>query len=310
VRIAVCVVTFRRPVGLARLLGALASLRLPEAPTELRVFVVDNDAAESAREVVEALSCGLPFPVTYHVEKRRGISQARNAALAAASGWSGRSGLVVFLDDDEVPEPGWLAELVSTQQIHAADAVTGPCLSRFEEPPSAWIEAGGFFERPRWPTGTPRHVAFTGNVLVRTEALLDMDEWFDERLAQCGGEDSEFFQRFARAGRRIVWCDTAVVHDAVPASCARLGWILARAFRSGITEAYVARKRSSGMATRLGLLAHGSYCIALGLVQLAAAALRGRAAAAGALRLASFGAGRLAGLMGLQYREYQRIHGC
>ncbi len=303
---ALCVLTYRRPAGLARLLGALRDLRLPDAALEIRLVVVDNDPEASARAVCDALGSRLPFSISYLVEKRRGIPQARNAALGAAMA---TADFVAFLDDDEVPEPDWLAELLRVQRVYDADAVTGPCLSRFDAPPPRWIEEGRFFERPRWPTGRPLHFAYTGNVLVRTRSLAAMEALFDERMGLTGGEDGEFFQRFARAGHRIVWCDTAVVHDSVPESCANLRWILARAYRAGAAEAYIERKLLPGPTTALRVLVHGAYCIAKGSLLLLAAVPRGRAAAAAALRLASFGAGRVGGLVGLRYPEYRRTHG-
>jgi GT2 family glycosyltransferase len=305
-RVALCVITYHRPAGLARLLGALQDLRLPGAAPEIQLVVVDNDPEASARGVCDELGARLPFPVSYRVEKRRGIPQARNAALGAAMG---TADFVAFLDDDEIPDPDWLAELLRVQRLYDADAVAGPSLSLFDAPPPRWIEEGGFFERPRWPTGRPLHAAFTGNVLVRTRSLAAMEALFDERLALTGSEDSEFFQRFARAGHRIVWCDTAVVHDSVPEACVNLGWILTRAYRSGAAEAYIERKLVPGPTTAVRVLTHGAYCIAKGSLLLAVAAPRGRAAAAVALRLASFGAGRVGGLVGLLYPEYRRTHG-
>lgn len=303
---AICILTYRRRAGLARLLAALAELRLGAEAPALRVVVVDNDAEASARPVVSGLRGRVDLAIAYQVEKRRGIPQARNAALAAAMGWAD---FVAFVDDDEVPDPDWLAELLRIQREFAADAVTGPCLSRFDTPPPAWIAASGVFERPRWPTGTLRNVAFTGNVLVRTAALAAMPELFDERMALTGGEDSEFFQRFRRAGHRIVWCDTAVVHDAVPPACATLRWILARAYRTGAIESYIARKHTPTPASSVRLVVHGAYCLGRAALLLAASALRGRAAAAVALRLGGYGAGRIGGVLGWQYAEYRQVHG-
>jgi succinoglycan biosynthesis protein ExoM len=304
--VTVCVLTYRRRAGLARLLGALGELRFSRGAPDLRVIVVDNDAEGSARALVADLAERSAFPLSYCIEKRRGIPQARNAALAVAMGGAE---FVAFLDDDEVPDPAWLCELLRTQQRFDADAVTGPCLSRFEAPPPAWVAASGLFDRPRGPTGSLRNVAFTGNVLIRTGALARMEELFDERMALTGGEDSEFFQRFARAGHRIVWCDEALVYDTVPPTCVTLRWILARAYRAGAIESYILRKHRPGPASALPLAAHGAYCLAKAGVLLLLASLRGRAAAAVALRLAGYGAGRLGGLLGLQYAEYRRVHG-
>ena len=79
--VAICVATYARHKGLRRLLSSLASLEPAEAG--LRVVVVDNDAAGSARAVVDGLE-GFPWAIEYAVEPRRGISAARNAAVRRA----------------------------------------------------------------------------------------------------------------------------------------------------------------------------------------------------------------------------------
>jgi len=305
-RVAVCVITYRRPAGLARLFGALEALRFAEPAPDIRIFVIDNDPMESARDVVRELSGRMETPVVYRTEKRPGIPQARNAALGAAMGWADR---IAFVDDDDIPEADWLGELIRVQTETGADAVTGPCPPEFEEPPPAWVVAGRLFETSRCPTGTRRHVAFTGNVLIRKAALAAMGELFDECLAETGGSDSEFFQRFVWSGNSIVWCDTAVVHVQVPASRVRLRWILARAYRTGTTEAYVARKRSPAWIPAARLVAYGCYCIAKGVGRTLLVFVQGRSAAAQGLQTASYGAGQIAGSMGLRYAEYRRVDG-
>ncbi len=302
----VCIITFRRPQGLYRLLGALQQQEFPCQAPELRVVVVDNDPEESARSVCVDARSWLTPPLIYRVEKRRGIPQARNTAIAASLD---HSDFLAFIDDDEVPDPGWLAELQRVQRSRDADAVAGPHLPRFCDSPPRWIAEGGFFESPRHTTGARIEYAFTHNVLVRTAALASMDALFDERMALTGGSDAEFFRRFARTGRRIVWADDALVFESVPPTRARLGWLLARAFRVGCSSAWIERRSAAPSASAVWLLANGAWCIAKGLLQLPLAALRGRAAAVHALRLAGYGAGRLWSLAGLSYREYRTTHG-
>jgi glycosyltransferase involved in cell wall biosynthesis len=304
--VALCVLTYLRPAGLTRLFGALAVLELPGPADRLELVVIDNDPEGSAREVCESLRDALPFPVRYRIEKRRGIAQARNAALSVCLG---TADLVAFLDDDEVPERDWLVELMRVQRETGADAVTGPCLPLYAAPPPNWVVVGGFFARPRWQTGRRLEIAYTGNVLVTTRSLAEMDSLFDERLGLIGGEDTDFFQRFSRAGHGIVWCDTAVVHDEVPGECATLRWILARAYRGGAASAYIACKLDPGLARVLRVGFHGVRCLAKAAAMLAASVVAGRARAAQALHLASFGVGRIGGLAGLQHSEYRVIRG-
>jgi glycosyltransferase involved in cell wall biosynthesis len=306
VKVDVCVLTYRRPQSLLRLLGALQELRFPDEPPELRVLVVDNDPEESARKLCEDARSWLSAPLVYIVEKRRGIPQARNAALVASLS---HCHFLAFVDDDEVPEPDWLAELLRVQRAGDADAVAGPVLPRFEPGAARWLTRGGLFEQPRHATGARIDYAYTGNVLVRTAALAQMDAFFDEGLALTGSSDWEFFKRFAASGRRIVWADAAITHEWVPASRLSVRWLLARAFRVGCSTLRVERQRAPRARSVAWLLANSCWCIVKGVLLLAPAALRGRAAAVRALRLVWYGAGRLYGLGGYSYEEYRTIHG-
>ena len=303
--VSVCVATCGRPIGLARLLGALEVLDLPEG-TGLQVVVVDNDPEESARTVCREATARYAYSLRYVVEKSRGIPFARNAALAVALP---ESDFVAFIDDDEVPEPGWLGELLRVQARTGADVVSGPCLPRYLQPPPRWIAEGAFHETPRHPTGTPRPGAFTHNVLVHASVFRVLDRHFDESMALNGGDDREFFGRVSDAGFRIVWADDAVVHESVPASRATLRWLVGRGFRVGTSTAGVELRRGPRHRVVPSLLAHGLYCMVKGAGLALGLPLRGRAFAVEGLRLFSYGLGRIAGSAGYLHQEYRVIHG-
>ena len=302
-RVAVCVATYRRPEGLLRLLHALEAQEAVGGPVEVTVVVVDNDAAGSARAICREAAAWLPLPLRYTVEKRRGIPQARNAALDAA----GDVDFVAFIDDDVTPEPSWLASLLAMQSRSDADVVTGPCLACFVEPPAPWLASGGFFDGLRHDDGARLATAYTHNVLVRGSLVAVGGARFDERFALTGGEDSELFGRLARAGARIVFCEDAVVHEWVPASRARASWILRRAFRTGASGTWIEASRGAG--TRAAIAGHGLRCLAKAGITLLPGVSRGRAQALHALRLGCYGAGRIYGLLGVRFREYRHTHG-
>jgi GT2 family glycosyltransferase len=301
--VSVCVATCRRPNGLANLLGALEVLEIP-AGMALRVVVVDNDPAGSAKAICDEAFERHAYPLHYGVEKRRGIPFARNAALAVALA---DSDFVAFVDDDETPEADWLAELLRVQGDYKSDVVAGPCLPRYLEPPPRWIVEGGFHELPRHPTGAPCHVAFTNNALVCSSVFAGLEQHFDESMGLNGGDDAEFFIRSVAAGFRIAWADKAIVHESIPASRATLRWILQRGFRVGTSSAWVQLKH--GSATPFGLLTHGAYCLLKGTGLALLLPLRGRAVAAEGLRLFAYGLGRIAGSSGYLRMEYRVIHG-
>jgi glycosyltransferase involved in cell wall biosynthesis len=294
-RISLCVTSYRRPDGLQALLGSLQELRFEGAPPELELVVVDNDAAGSAREVCEQARAWLRFPLRYVREPRKGIPFGRNAAVAAAAG----SEWIAFVDDDETPEPDWLAELLRVARETSADVVTGPVLPRFEAEPPRWLLEGGFFAPASRPTGSRLDTAFTNNVLVRTRLLLEAGALFDERLTRGVGEDSELFSRLCAGGARIVWADAARVHERVPRERACARWLARRGFDVGTATTHLARRRRGLFRAGPHALAHGGWCLAKGL----ALALWHRAhpvRRVQGLELAGFGAGRLAGLLGVR----------
>jgi succinoglycan biosynthesis protein ExoM len=302
-RVSVCVATCGRPIGLGNLLGALEALEIP-AGASLQVVVVDNDVGGSAKAICDEVVERHAYSLRYVVEKRRGIPFARNAALAVALP---DSDFVAFIDDDEVPEPDWLAELLRVQSYYKTDVVTGPCLPRYVEPPPSWVVEGAFHERPRHPTGTLRHVAFTHNALVRAAVFESLDRHFDESMALNGGDDEEFFTRVVSAGFQIVWADNAIVHESVPASRLTVRWILQRGFRVGTSSAWVQSSHRS--STLLRLLAHGIFCMIKGTGLALSLPLRGRAVAVEGLRLFSYGLGRIVGSSGYLHQEYRIVHG-
>jgi GT2 family glycosyltransferase len=297
-RIAIGIATCRRQKTLTRLLDSLAAVRTPPH-TAVSIVVVDNDAEGSSRAV--CAGAALPWPLDYRVEPRRGIPFARNALVRACLE---SHDALVFIDDDEVPEPGWLVHLCDARHRFGAQVVTGPAVPRFETPPPQWAIDGGFFDFPRFPTGTIRDVAFTNNVLVDCAIFRASPAWFDERLQFTGGSDTHFFRRLHLAGSKIVWCDEAAVHDFLPADRVTLRWVLQRAYRYGHTHAFV--RADLKQDTRAGLV----LSAVLRLRQVAASLVIGvvtlqRARLIDAARETAYLAGMLANLAGAEYAEYR-----
>jgi glycosyltransferase involved in cell wall biosynthesis len=226
--VSICVCTFQRPDGLRRLLRSLHRLD-PATPTH-EIIVVDNDAEMTAEPIVrQARAEGLP--VQYLVEPVRGIARARNRSLEPASGE-----FVAFIDDDEEADPQWLVRLWGEVMRHGDDGGFGPVLPKFNEHTPRWLIEGGFFERPRFPTGT---ILFawqtrTGNALVRRRPLMALAGPFDERYDLTGGEDTDLFARLIRCDCRFIAVDSAVVYEHLPPSRTTLRWLLQRRFLTGM----------------------------------------------------------------------------
>jgi glycosyltransferase involved in cell wall biosynthesis len=297
-RIAVCVSTFRRQEGLRTLLSSLDALEFDGAPPALQLVVVDNDAEDPVERRLGPVAALTRWPVTYAIEPVRGVVAARNRALAAVPA---DTDFVAFVDDDERVTPRWLAALLATQAATGADVVQGPVTPEYLSPPPDWVEAGAFFHLGPFVEGQPLPFAATNNTLVRKSAIDGLDHPFDMRFNLTGGEDQEFFDRIRAAGGRIVASAAAEVVESIPASRMTLRWLLRRQYRTGTT---IARVEADRGRSRLLRAAKGAGFAALGMLDAASGVVLGSLARRRGVLTAARGVGMLAGLVGLDLREY------
>ncbi|MFD4422844.1 glycosyltransferase family 2 protein [Agromyces sp. NPDC058484] len=299
----IAVLTFRRPRDLADIVPALVE-QAASVDADVEILVVDNDPDAGAVAQVRAFA--REHPVRYVHEPAPGIAAARNRALEE----SDAARLLVFIDDDERPEPGWLGLLLETWRRNRAAAVVGPVISRFDEQPDEWIAAGRFFDRRRMPTGTRVEVAATNNLLLDLDVVRRTGARFDARFGISGGSDSVFTRYLHARGGELVWCDEAVVHDIVPADRMTRDWVLRRAYRIGNAWS---RINLTGVTVggraivRARMLLRGSIRVFAGSVRFVAGFVTRRLVdRARGLRTAARGAGMLTGAVGSVYSEYKR----
>ncbi len=320
----VAIPTYRRPGAVARALRAvLAEAGAcrgdgagPGGPIE--VLVIDNDPDGSAREAVAGAAggaldaaAGPDAAVRYVVEPSPGVSAVRNRALDETADRA----LLVFIDDDEEPEAGWLRGLLSTRRDTGAAAVAGLVVPDYEAEPGPWLRAGGFFDRQSWPTGTRRPVAATNNLLLDLGAVRAAGLRFDEAFGATGGEDALFTRSLVAAGGVIVWCDEARVRDRVPAARLERAWVLRRR-RSHAATAVRVELALAGPGAHPGIrvraLAGGCARVLAGLGRMALGGLgagsgRGLVHRARGARLVARGSGMAAAAVGRgAHREYGR----
>lgn len=301
--VTVCVCTYRRPRQLAQLLDRLAQQRGPASFGE--VVVVDNDAAASARPVVEsARARGLPFEVRYDVQPEKSLAVARNRSVALASGqW------IAFIDDDELPSQDWLRRMVETASDYRATGAMGPVISLVPESAPRWIRRGRFYDRRRFRTGTvvPRNQFRTSNALCAADWLRRIEGPFDPEYGLTGGEDVRMFNLLANLGARFVWCDDAVVEEAIGEDRLSLRWLLMRRFRGGNDFARLTVSGALGPVRpwTVPILAARALAqmIIAGLLSVASLPFGIQHSAAWLFRVVS-NAGKLAALARLHYREY------
>ena len=331
----IAMLTYRRNDYLAQVIPELLAQAddVCDAQTTASVLIVDNDPQAGARAVVEAARAALGGEqpeaaesagaadsdavamsrLVYVHEPEPGIVAGRNRALSQAHG----SDALVFIDDDEIPSPGWLKALVSTWRAQGCAAVTGPTPPTFEGDPSAWVVASGAFDSWEAADGAQVRSADTGNLLLDLAVVEGLGLRFDPRYGLTGGEDSLFTRQLTRAGGVIRFAAGAVVTKRVPAARARRIWVLERSLRSGSSWARVridtaapdggASGRLARLRLRLGYGAKGLAKAGIDGARAGVARIRGDVPAQARYEVSSRGGlGMVMGALGVHVREYGR----
>ena len=247
-RVTVAICTLDRPLGLTMLLEAIDRQNLGTWPDDaVTILVIDNSVSGTVRALCTARAEASRFRLVHVHEARRGLSFARNAALAASRDIGASH--VAFVDDDEVPDPQWLPALHARLIETGATAAVGPVRPVFEVDPPRWAVEGGFFAKLLDARDCYLSDAYTCNVMVEMATVTRNRLAFEPRFNSTGGEDTVFFKALRASGGRIVWAADAMVHEYMPATRVKPTWLMKRWFRTGGTEAELSRH---GNASALG----------------------------------------------------------
>jgi len=239
--VCVCLCVCDRPSLLPDLLAGLEAQTLAG---ELTLFVADNGRAP-AHDILAAHAGRLR--IVYRRVETPGVSAARNAAMqgAVAAGFDA----LAFLDDDEVPAPGWLEGLIARAGETGADIVCGPVEPVFAVTPPRWAAEGGLFAK----TGeTP----CTANVLIRVAWLERSSPWFRPEFGRVGGGDREFLGRLIASGARFAVAPDALAREHIPAARLRLGYMFRIGLRDGMAGYFIEPRSSfAGLSLPTGAFA-------------------------------------------------------
>jgi len=216
--VSIIVPTCERPDDLRR---CLESLSAQTTRHSIEIVVVDNKpSSASAANIVSA------FPLVRLVkESRPGLSYARNAGIAAASGE-----IIVTADDDVVAPADWIEKLIAPFDRAEVRCVTGNVLPLELETESqrqfevygglgkgykprefnrSWFDA----QRdgvPTWDIGATANAAFRASCF-RDPAIGLLDEALGAGTPTGCSEDTYLFYRILKNGGTIVYLPSTYV---------------------------------------------------------------------------------------------------
>lgn len=242
VQYTVALCTHNHIARLKRTLEDLGNLRSPQAPWEL--LIIDNGCTDGTDDLLATTDwqkAGLPARIVR--EDKLGLSNARNRAIQEAHG-----DYILFIDDDETPDPAWLVNYECAIFKKKPDALGGRIEVIFEDgnrPPWLQDELLGFLGKldhgsePRQLTeyGTP---IFGGNFGFR-KGIFEHIGNFDADLGRrgsdnTGGEDTEIYRRMIDMNCDVRWIPDAVIYHRIQATKLKRYYFLNLHYRQGYME--------------------------------------------------------------------------
>ncbi len=235
--ISVLMATYNGASTLPRVLKAYCELQPIAGGWNL--ILVDNASTDSTKEIVQSFQSRLP--ITYLNEPRIGKNFALNTGLERISG-----DLVLFTDDDAVPEKDWLVQMRHIADAQPAFSVFGGAIvPLFEVPPEDWIleyvTCRYAVTDPAWGEGPMLPVSVYGPNMAIRSSVFEAGYRFDVRLGPRGsnyeqGDETEFLERIARTGAKCWHCKSAVVAHIIRKHQMTQQWLLRRAVSIGRAE--------------------------------------------------------------------------
>jgi GT2 family glycosyltransferase len=193
---------------------------------------------------------------------RPGLCAARNRALGVAAG-----SVVIFLDDDAIPRPGWLQAIVQPFEDPAVGAVGGPVSLRFTAPPPPWLTEplrGYLTANDLGPD--PTEIQYTvgmqqfprgANMAVRRAAAIEAGGFramFERRGRRLRSNDElDLCYRLQARGWRLGYAPEAAVDHVVLAERLHPEWFLRRFSAQGTSDALF-QLANRGLRRALGRL--------------------------------------------------------
>jgi glycosyltransferase involved in cell wall biosynthesis len=185
-----------------------------------QIIIADNDSQDETWEVLQKTKETFPICVTIMKGKRPGKSAVINDALRLANG-----AMFAFLDDDVIPDPGWLEAIERFVSKGVYQAGQGQI--QLPSPDGQDPEIQRLIQRFRtipnlnFGTTTEQVHSLNGANFVISRAALETVGLFDERLgpgASGTSEDVELARRLSRANIMIGYMPEAIAYHRIDRS--------------------------------------------------------------------------------------------
>ena len=236
----------------------------------LEIIVVDNSPDQAGAARFGQRYAGLSN-LTYLVEPKPGLSNARNVGTAAA-----RGRIIAFIDDDARACPSWAKELL---HAHAgfdgrAGIVGGPIVPRWTDEKPAWMGKPLLGYLSLVDLGHELRELSAGEWLAGCNISFDRASLiaaggFSMRLGRTGSgstllsnEEMEVSERVRAMGKLTIYAPKAVVEHVIPPERLTQSWFRRRAAWQAVSDLLSEPELAPALAEialrRLSRRSHGS----------------------------------------------------
>lgn len=242
---ALCVAfcTYNRADRLDKL---LAALRAQQCSVPFEILAVNNNSPDNSLEVLTGLQQLPGAPLRIVTETAPGIVPARNRALAETL----EHDILIFIDDDELPQAGFLEAAYHAIAHEGAQCVGGRIEIDFSSHPRpAWLneDISGFLGRLDYGDQafwirSPDTPVWSGNVaydlsLFRDDPTLRFDMRYNRAGRPIGGgEDQAMFQRLLHNGTRIRYRPDMAIWHSVESWRLKRGYFIKLHYLAGLRK--------------------------------------------------------------------------
>ncbi|MBE0436337.1 MAG: glycosyltransferase family 2 protein [Methylomicrobium sp.] len=242
-RITLAFCTFNRAERLDKL---VAAIRQQSASLPFEILAINNNSSDNTLEELERLA-HLPGPhLRFVTEHAQGIVAARNRAIEESL----NSDIMIFIDDDEIPQPGLIESAVNSILNDGAECVGGRVemdFSTHKRPSWLTDDLLGFlaaidYGNQSFQIKDDTTPIWTANIaydmrIFRANPDLRFDHRYDRKGKIGGGEDAAMFRSWLKQNRRIFYNpNMRVLHDVEPWRLKR-SYFIKLHYRSGLRRA-------------------------------------------------------------------------
>jgi glycosyltransferase involved in cell wall biosynthesis len=233
------------------------------------IIVVDNASTDDTAGVVRRMQRELHPAIQYLYEERGGLHHSRHAGARAAQGE-----ILVYIDDDILPDPKWLTSLIAIYGDAKVMAAGGRVLPLWEVEPPGWINGLPRDYLSLLDYGSATRPLRDGegingcNYSIRRSALFDAggfhpDNFADPEMIWFRGDgEAGLTNILMRAGEKVMYVPDAIVWHRIPKERLTSAYFMRRGFAHGVENAYTFARRWKCSAWAILALSIGGFVMA------------------------------------------------